>query len=172
MCRSWRRSAFDNFLGYFSRRACASRTSGSACPSTASFSGELTAIADQLVPSHAVVRRKRPSDHGSTVIVVSPRVSCAVLNINRYMRRKRAKYWLQLLLVLRGMITIAPNIHCCTTSMRCSGDQLSTHNIGVRASCGRPLIVCLVAEVCRHLSRLELLIFISSLMEKWQWCDR
>jgi hypothetical protein len=65
MCRSWRRLAFDDFLRALqSSRLCQPNVwvDISVDDLASLYDGELIAFADQLVPSHAVVRRKRPSD--------------------------------------------------------------------------------------------------------------
>jgi hypothetical protein len=175
MCRSWRRLAFNDFLGTLqSSRLCQTNVwvDMSIDDLASLYDGEVTAIANQLVPSLAVVRRKRPSD---LWFDRDCRVAKSELRHLEYKSLDAAKKsdvfaaaaaratWIDHRRTYRSLLRNKREAFWRST--------ISTHNIGLRASCGRPLIVCLVAEVCRHLNLLVLLIFTSSFMKKWQRYD-
>jgi hypothetical protein len=149
ICRSWRRLAFDDFLGALrSSRLCQPNiwVDMSVDDLASLYDGELTAIADQLVPSHAVVRRKRPSNPWFD------RDRCVAKSELRRLKHKsldaaKKSDAFALGAARAAWIDHRRTVDCCATSVRRSGDQLSTYNISLRTSCDRPLMVCLIAEV-------------------------
>jgi hypothetical protein len=139
------------------------------------YDGELTAIADQdqLVPSHAVVRRKRPSDpwfdrHCRVAKSELRRLEYKSLDAaemsDAFAAAAARAAWIDNRRTYRSLLGNKREAFWRST--------IDSQHRSPRQLCSFIDIVCLVAEVCRHLNLLEPLIFTSSLMDKWQRYDR